>query len=127
MSDKDPAEEAIARFKAYVENQAERGYPDLPIDDAHPGVNRAVRDALEDNPPNEADGALLYDILGAGTTPYKMGKGDADYKTEPQGDQACGNCEYYYEGAQGDSGVCSHVRGNDIQPEHWCRLWVPVE
>lgn len=69
---------------------------------------------------------LLYWLLGSGTPEYKMPKDKADYKTEPQGDQVCGNCQFAYVETDGDKHICSKVRG-PIELGAWCKLWAPSD
>jgi len=107
------------------EKQEEYTYPRTPAEDAQPEVKDAVRRFREEVDTEEKENEpLLYWLLGSGTPPYKMEKADADYDVEPYEGQKCANCEFYYEGVDGQ-GVCSQVRG-DIGREHWCRLWKGV-
>jgi hypothetical protein len=119
--------EGLRTVEPVIDKQNEEyRYPGVPAEQTQPEVAEAlerwreeVDDDVKENTP------LLYWLLGTGTPPYKMEKGDADYDTKPHGEMRCGNCEYYYEGMDG-SGVCSQVRGN-IQRSHWCRLWEEAE
>jgi len=107
------------------EKQEEYTYPRTPAEDAQPEVKDAVRRFREEVDTEEKKNEpLLYWLLGSGTPPYKMEKADADYDVEPYEGQKCANCEFYYEGVDGQ-GVCSQVRG-DIGRKHWCRLWQGV-
>jgi len=131
ISDEDVAEykeyEALDTVEPVIDKQNEEyRYPRVPDEQTQPEVAEAVERWREEvDEETKENVPLLYWLLGTGTPPYKMEKGDADYDTKPHNDMRCGNCEYYYEGMDG-SGVCSQVRGN-IQRSHWCRLWEETE
>lgn len=113
-------------FDLSFADEKEDSYPEVPHEDSPPEVKEAVRRFKQEVPDDEKeDTPLLYWLLGTGTPEYKMSKKDAAYKEEPEDDMVCSNCQYYYEGVDGEA-VCSKVRGQ-VYPEHWCRLWAPAD
>lgn len=109
--------------------QQDRGgyeYPEAGPEDAPPEVQDAVERFREDVPDEvKADTPLLYWLLAESTPAYKMAKQDADYQAEPNAEERCANCEYFYTGADGES-ICAQVAGG-IEPEAWCRLYERVD
>lgn len=98
-------------------------HPDIPDVDTAPEAKEFVdRLAREGYDGSTADDALLYELLGTGTMPWKMSKEDADYVEEPVGGAYCGNCKYAWYSNQTGKLVCSKMRGY-IEYDAWCRLW----
>lgn len=50
-------------------------------------------------------------------------RSEANYQTEPNGDQRCERCSYYVEDSNGDClGACVRVKGY-IDPQGWCEYY----
>ena len=113
-------------FSKSLEKDMVEGYPDLPFDETPEEVVNWLHRTNPDYDPAEEDDALLYQLLGSGTPPWKMSKEDSDYKSEPEGDAYCGNCEYTWYSNETGNLICSKVRG-EIDWEGWCRLWDHAE
>lgn len=70
---------------------------------------------------------LLYWLLGSGTPPYKMDKGEAEYTDESEVEgQTCKNCQFAYLHLSNKRFICSQISG-EIKPPGWCRLWKPFK
>ena len=112
--------------KEDLHKQAIEGYPDVPTQDTPEEVINWLYRLDEEYDASEEDEALLYQLLGSGTPEWKMSKEDADYKSSPEGNAYCGNCEYAYYSNQSGEFICSKVRGK-VEWEGWCRLWDHAE
>lgn len=87
-----------------------------------------VRQAIARFKKEGKSGVLLYWLLGSGTPPYKMGKGDAKYTDKANGKDKCVNCEFAYSKSYREAKnlksrhICSQISG-PIALEGWCRLY----
>ena len=92
---------------------------------APPEVQQAIQRWKDLPEQKKLDTPLLYWLLGSGTPPYKMDKGESQYtnNSEVEG-QTCQNCEFTYLKISNKKFICSQISG-EIKPSGWCKLWKP--
>lgn len=94
---------------------------------AQPEVQEAVKRWRELPEEERLKKPLLYWLLGSGTPPYKMDKGESQYTDESQTEgQQCSNCQFAYLHLSNKRFICSQISG-PVKPEGWCRLWKPMK
>jgi hypothetical protein len=88
-----------------------------------PEVQEAVERYLAIPQEQRSEHVLLWWLLGSGTPPYKMSQEQAEY-ADGAGtvEQACLNCDFFYQKVPTGEYVCSQMRG-PIEPGGWCNQW----